>query len=158
MPRLRLEAFSPVPFVDRKSTHPLSTNPQHVLQLIILVRLRCDRLRPCNSCDKRGLQCVYIINPAPPPRNAPSRSTKHLQLRIRHLEELVNSLRNTEDKSPRVDLESESQHDLPEDAIASSLGKIHVGEAGMSYVSGAHWMALQDSVLRFIPERYFLVY
>ncbi|KUL91657.1 hypothetical protein ZTR_01259 [Talaromyces verruculosus] len=95
---------------------------------------------------KRGLQCVYIINPAPPPRNAPSRSTKHLQLRIRHLEELVNSLRNTEDKSPRVDLESESQHDTPEDVIASSLGKIHVGEAGMSYVSGAHWTALQDSI------------
>jgi hypothetical protein len=108
--------------------------------------LRCDRLRPCNSCVKRGLQCVYV-NPTPAPRNAPARSTKHLQQRIRQLEELVNVQRKAESMPNKPGFESESQHDSPDDAIASSLGKIHVGDAGMSYVSGAHWAALQDSVL-----------
>lgn len=121
----------------------------------MLFRLRCDRLRPCGSCVKRSLQCVYV-NPTVATRNAPSRSTKHLQLRIRQLEELVNVLRNTEKVSVQADLESNNQHDSPEDAIASSLGKIHVGEAGTSYVAGAHWKALQDNVLSIIPEQYFL--
>ncbi|KAL3487148.1 fungal-specific transcription factor domain-containing protein [Aspergillus germanicus] len=108
-------------------------------------KLRCDRLRPCNSCVKRGLQCVYV-NPTPAPRNAPARSTKHLQQRIRQLEELVNVQRKAESIPNKPGFESESQHDSPDDAIASSLGKIHVGDAGMSYVSGAHWAALQDSI------------
>jgi hypothetical protein len=120
------------------------------LQLIILVRLRCDRLRPCNSCVKRGLQCVYVST-TPAPRIAPARSTKHLQQRIRQLEELVNLQRKAESTPTRQDFESESQHDSADDAIASSIGKIHVGKAGMSYVSGAHWAALQDSVLLTFP-------
>ncbi|KAL2813091.1 fungal-specific transcription factor domain-containing protein [Aspergillus granulosus] len=110
-----------------------------------LKKLRCDRLRPCNSCVKRGLQCTYV-SPTAAPRSAPTRSTKYLQQRIRQLEEPVNVQPESENKSTKFGFESKSQHESPDDAIASSLGRIHVGETGMSYVSGAHWAALQDSI------------
>ncbi|KAL2867024.1 Zn(II)2Cys6 transcription factor [Aspergillus lucknowensis] len=108
-------------------------------------KLRCDRLRPCNSCTKRGLQCAYV-NPAPPPRNTPTRSTKQLNQRIRQLESLVNSLGNAKDDPPKSDVEIEPQHGNADDVITNDPGKIQVGEAGVTYVSGAHWAALQDSI------------
>ncbi|KAL2831125.1 hypothetical protein BDW59DRAFT_140449 [Aspergillus cavernicola] len=107
-------------------------------------KLKCDRLRPCASCVKRGLDCAYL-NPAPP-RNFPTRSTKHLNQRIRELEELVNVLGKGAERIPRQDHESEREYSTIDDAIATSLGRIQVGETGMSYVSGAHWAALQHSI------------
>ncbi|KAL2850725.1 fungal-specific transcription factor domain-containing protein [Aspergillus pseudoustus] len=108
-------------------------------------KLRCDRLRPCHSCVKRGLQCAYV-SPTSAPRSGSGRSTKQLQQRIRQLEELVNVQRGGEDNIFKLDVEGESRHENPSDVIASSFGRIHVGETGMSYVSGAHWAALQESI------------
>ncbi|KAL3464332.1 hypothetical protein BJX64DRAFT_275832 [Aspergillus heterothallicus] len=107
--------------------------------------LSCTFCRQKN-CVKRGLQCAYA-NSTLAPRSAPTRSTKQLQQRIRQLEELVNLQRTPgEANSAKVDSEQENHYESPGDAIASSLGRIHVGETGMSYVSGAHWAALQDSI------------
>ncbi|KAL4991454.1 hypothetical protein BDW68DRAFT_184901 [Aspergillus falconensis] len=107
-------------------------------------KLRCDRLRPCGSCVKRGLNCVYL-NPSPPPRTAPTRSTRQLHQRVRELEELVKALA-TAKNIPGSDHKREQTANSADDAIASSLGRIQVGETGTSYVSGAHWAALQDSI------------
>ncbi|KAL4743510.1 fungal-specific transcription factor domain-containing protein [Aspergillus similis] len=107
-------------------------------------KLRCDRLRPCGSCVKRGLNCVFL-NPSPPTRTAPPRSTRQLNQRVRELEELVNALARAKD-TREPDHKSDQIVDGADDAITSSLGRIQVGETGTSYVSGAHWVALQDSI------------
>ncbi|KAL6237037.1 hypothetical protein BDW75DRAFT_204963 [Aspergillus navahoensis] len=107
-------------------------------------KLRCDRLRPCGSCVKRGLDCVYL-SPSPPRRTAPIRSTRQLNQRVRELEELVNALARAKNV-PESDHKSEQTVNGAYDAITSSLGRIQVGETGTSYVSGAHWAALQDSI------------
>ncbi|KAL4906773.1 hypothetical protein BDW74DRAFT_127339 [Aspergillus multicolor] len=107
-------------------------------------KLRCDRVRPCGSCVKRGLECIYL-NPSPPPRTTPTRSTKQLNQRVRELEELVNVLAKAKNH-PKPGHETEQEPQSTDDKIASSLGRIQVGEAGTSYVSGAHWAALQDSI------------
>ncbi|KAL4970176.1 Zn(II)2Cys6 transcription factor [Aspergillus stella-maris] len=111
-------------------------------------KLRCDRLRPCGSCVKRSLECEYL-NPAPFTRNAgtATRSTKQLNQRVKELEELVNVLgkaRNTAQPHSQVQ-EEQGLHDA-DDAISSSLGRIQVGGMSTSYVSGAHWAALQHSI------------
>ncbi|KAL4800567.1 fungal-specific transcription factor domain-containing protein [Aspergillus venezuelensis] len=107
-------------------------------------KLRCDRLRPCGSCTKRSLECEYL-NPAPVTRNTgtATRSTKQLNQRVKELEELVNVLgkaKNTAQLGNHIEFQS------ADDAIASSLGRIQVGETSTSYVSGAHWAALQHSI------------
>ncbi|KAL4884785.1 fungal-specific transcription factor domain-containing protein [Aspergillus karnatakaensis] len=107
-------------------------------------KLRCDRLRPCGSCVKRGLDCFYL-NPTPVHRNPPTRSTKQLNQRIRELEELVNVLGDST-KSSNPGHEVEQQPKAVDSTIASSLGKLQVGETSTSYVSGAHWAALQHSI------------
>ncbi|KAL4873572.1 hypothetical protein BDV12DRAFT_182350 [Aspergillus spectabilis] len=107
-------------------------------------KLRCDRLRPCSSCVKRGLDCAYL-SPAPPSRNPPTRSTKQLNQRIRELEKLVNVLGGSA-KSPRQEHEVDQQPGIIDNVITSSLGKLQVGETSTSYVSGSHWAALQHSI------------
>ncbi|KAL4941657.1 hypothetical protein BDV06DRAFT_178035 [Aspergillus oleicola] len=109
-------------------------------------KLRCDRLRPCGSCVKRSLECEYL-NPAPLPRTTAARSTKQMNQRVRELEKLVNVLgKNRDTLSSGHHSSKEQEHNNTDDAIATSLGRIQVGETGTSYVSGAHWAALQHSI------------
>ncbi|KAL4805561.1 fungal-specific transcription factor domain-containing protein [Aspergillus unguis] len=108
-------------------------------------KLRCDRLRPCSSCVKRGLDCAYV-NPAPPrPRNVPNRSARRLNQRVKELEDLVNVLAKAK-ASPKSNQANEQKTSDTEEATTRSLGRIQIGETCTTYVSGAHWASLQNSI------------
>ncbi|RAH85819.1 Zn(II)2Cys6 transcription factor [Aspergillus japonicus CBS 114.51] len=114
-------------------------------------KLRCDRLQPCSSCVKRGLECVYAGPALAASRRNPPASARHLSQRIRQLEELVTVLqkggRSSHEGNPlHTAQESQIGHADEQDAITSSLGSMRVDPTGMSYVSGAHWAALQVSI------------
>ncbi|KAL4924543.1 fungal specific transcription factor domain-containing protein [Aspergillus undulatus] len=85
------------------------------------------------------------LNPAPATRNPAPRSTKQFNQRVKKLEELVDVLGKLKNNH-RPGAQSQQQPSITDDAIATSLGKIQVGEAGTSYVSGVHRAALQPSI------------
>ncbi|RAH39831.1 Zn(II)2Cys6 transcription factor [Aspergillus brunneoviolaceus CBS 621.78] len=114
-------------------------------------KLRCDRLQPCSSCVKRGLDCVYTGSASAASRRNPPSSARHLSQRIRQLEELVTVLQkgggSGHSGSPLHTAQERQFDDADgQDAITNSLGSMRVDPTGMSYVSGAHWAALQDSI------------
>ncbi|OJK04243.1 hypothetical protein ASPACDRAFT_50126 [Aspergillus aculeatus ATCC 16872] len=114
-------------------------------------KLRCDRLQPCSSCVKRGLDCVYTHPTSATSRRNPPTSARHLSQRIRQLEELVTVLQKAGDAGHETGpLHTAQKRQVDEadgqDVITSSLGSMRVDPTGMSYVSGAHWAALQDSI------------
>ncbi|OJJ73710.1 hypothetical protein ASPBRDRAFT_53837 [Aspergillus brasiliensis CBS 101740] len=108
-------------------------------------KLRCDRLQPCSSCTKRGLGCVYTHPPPSAPRRNGPAQPRQLTQRIRQLEDLVVALQKGENP-----VHPEPKSDVPPaaspDTVANSFGSLRVDHTGMTYVSGAHWTALQDSI------------
>ncbi|CAK45443.1 uncharacterized protein An08g04700 [Aspergillus niger] len=114
-------------------------------------KLRCDRLQPCSSCTKRGLGCVYAQTPSSAPRRNGSTQPRQLTQRIRQLEDLVVALQKgeTPQRLENPDHLAHKSKDSPAaspETVTNSFGSLRVDHTGMTYVSGAHWTALQDSI------------
>ncbi|PYH39760.1 Zn(II)2Cys6 transcription factor [Aspergillus neoniger CBS 115656] len=114
-------------------------------------KLRCDRLQPCSSCTKRGLGCVYAHPASAAPRRNGPAQPRQLTQRIRQLEDLVVALQKGEtpqtvENPVHLAHKSDSSPAASPETVANSFGSLRVDQTGMTYVSGAHWTALQDSI------------
>ncbi|KAI0474847.1 fungal-specific transcription factor domain protein [Xylaria cf. heliscus] len=134
--------------------------------LILLPKVRCDRLRPCTNCLSRGVgsSCVYAIT-----SNVQSMTpgqlhgtAANIQDRINQLENLILSLMHQTAPSsldqrsglnpspPETDSEqvivTTAQTQRHVSPTLSDHGSIRIQQTVISYVSSPHWAAVLDSI------------
>jgi hypothetical protein len=123
-----------------------------------MVRLRCDRKRPCESCIRLGQAsaCTFQYPPQQSMRSGPTETTTQnvLQERIDQLESHVRSLlekekeqATTTDSTPESAASSEATA-VGEDQkhLASEFGQIRLHKDGSSYVESDHWMSILNEI------------
>ncbi|KAI8958197.1 hypothetical protein F5Y11DRAFT_360218 [Daldinia sp. FL1419] len=116
-------------------------------------KVKCDRQQPCRTCSLRGLaaSCAYPPDVTSRPSDRDGHST--VQNRIRELEGLVHALmqRAASKNSSNAQALPEAAEDSPDSEAGASGeppngGTLTDSPAGVSYVDGAHWTALLDSI------------
>ncbi|KAI1653660.1 hypothetical protein F4813DRAFT_383088 [Daldinia decipiens] len=113
-------------------------------------KVKCDRQQPCRTCTLRGLaaSCSYPPDATSRPLDRDANST--VQNRICELEGLVHTLMQRA-ASKNIQALPETTEGSP-DSEAGASGELPNGgiltdsPAGVSYVDGAHWTALLDSI------------
>ncbi|GAP83436.2 putative fungal specific transcription factor domain-containing protein [Rosellinia necatrix] len=120
--------------------------PQLSCNLCRRRKLRCDRLRPCSTCEKRGLEssCAYAVNSATliPPTSARDR--------LRHLEDLVVSYMNqNEGTATSISTQSSpSVEGLDVSPAPPDVGSLKSSGTETKYQDQTHW----NSILHAISE------
>ncbi|KAI1127668.1 hypothetical protein F5Y10DRAFT_242415 [Nemania abortiva] len=127
-----------------------------------MVRLRCDRQQPCQTCSSRGLSlaCSYTpsshVGPVPPHTSRPS-----VQDRLVQLEQLVvkviQNQKMSHSNAPAV-LASDPQTVVPpqsaDDHVGAATAASTPSDSGSlwysanesQYVGGDHWAAILDGI------------
>lgn len=139
-----------------------------------MIRLKCDRARPCSNCVKRGISCAYAT-PAERPLNQSRGGNTQLYNRIRHLENLLATLVTNRSSAPDAphtqptassngSSSSEarpengafndetlknntpaSERDGAEESV-QRFGHMRMNDSEITFVSATHWAAIRDNV------------
>lgn len=159
----------PAQSADRRS----NVQPRNRLTVCLRVcRLKCDRLKPCFNCTKRGQpgSCDYVKHD-PHLRSARQQATNtQLQDRVRQLEDMVNSLLNgqtipdqdvsTAARSPIVTNTGAQASDggftpsaapspynqMDPNLPKPSSGKFTGAKSQESFVGSEHWESILDDI------------
>ncbi|KAI1321881.1 hypothetical protein F5Y16DRAFT_63898 [Xylariaceae sp. FL0255] len=138
------------------------------------MKVRCDRLSPCSTCQKRGLgsSCTYASLNTPSSCDKPTapKPPVTVQERIRQLESLVLELMQQTTESSRTSSEKSDQrlrlptlnprHDANQSPSAptddcptedagtppANVGSMQKTRSGASYVSAVHWATVLDGI------------
>ncbi|KAI1652307.1 uncharacterized protein F4817DRAFT_10341 [Daldinia loculata] len=116
-------------------------------------KVKCDRQQPCRTCSLRGLAASCSYPPDATSRTSDRDTHSTVQNRIRELEGLVHVLmqRAASKNSSNVQALPETTEGSPDSEAGASGeppngGTLTDSPAGVSYVDGAHWTALLDSI------------
>ncbi|KAM0248801.1 hypothetical protein ACHAQJ_009312 [Trichoderma viride] len=131
-------------------------------------KLKCDRLHPCDNCAKRGQSESCQYNSPEPSSFSQSHQWSEnadVRARLRHLEELVLSLRkqsasNLKDgagttETPiagpnkpgkQADPRGLSENTSTQRDYADSPGRMLVNKLGTRYVDATHWQAMLNEI------------
>ncbi|KAE8449401.1 hypothetical protein EG329_008302 [Mollisiaceae sp. DMI_Dod_QoI] len=161
-------ADSPKPLVKPSRRRD---KPQMSCTICRQKKLKCDRMKPCVNCTKRGQpeSCDYIKQESSRGRPAGLQETANVQERVRHLEDMVMTLLNsqtirsqdvpTAEKSPSATRPAGSikddgfsqstapspDHQTDPNVPEASLGKFTRARDQENFVGSEHWEAiLQD--------------
>jgi hypothetical protein len=132
-----------------------------------MIRLKCDRGHPCESCRRRGFSpsCTYVTSNTPSQiqkaQNHPKTTLNHLQDRAGQLEQLVTSLAN-KDSTNSISFDAEGSPQIESPAIfdqrpsalqlenlsqlPDQLGRISLSSIETTYVESSHWTAILGRV------------
>ena len=156
-------------------TEEVTFGSQNRLSLCLRIcRLKCDRVKPCLNCTKRGQpeSCDYIKHDSSRPRPAGVQGTTNVQLqdRVRQLEDMVMNLLNsqttldqdvpTADKSPSaISLAglikdggfAKSAAPSPDSQIDPNVPKASLGTFArardeVNFVGSEHWEAILEDI------------
>ena len=126
-----------------------------------VIRLKCDREHPCETCRRRGESCTYVTfnNLSRPSRSrGPDLTTaSNVQEDIIELEQQP-TLDNTRSTSPQV--QGSKQFELPRipdhepnspglgnpPPFPTRFGRMNLSDTETTYVGSSHWTAILQEV------------
>lgn len=142
-----------------------------MLEAHLIHRLKCDRLKPCGNCIKRGqpASCDYPKAGVARDRNGGLHTPVNVQEKVKHLEELVMSLMKTREDSGfdslahessstaspqnpirgdgfEIDTVSSLGDQMESNSQVESLGKLTKGKNKTSFVGSGHWEAILEDI------------
>lgn len=151
--------WSPLLCFVPKAKVGTSTSRSH--ELADTHRLKCDRVQPCSNCVSRSFECTYATNPRARQRESQD-AYQHMNARIRHLEQLVNSVVSNTSPTQGSDAGSHARRSASQayDDVESSSaglrrhnepsevkpGRLMSNKDQTIYVSGVHWASICDEV------------
>jgi hypothetical protein len=137
-----------------------------------LCRLKCDRVKPCLNCTKRGQpeSCDYVKQDFSRSHPASLKETSNVHDRVKQLEDMVMALLNqqtnhdqdlsTSEKSPSANsfvgpvkdggftqsAPPSTPSQIDPNTPRASLGKLTRAEDQVNFVGSEHWEAILDDI------------